>query len=142
MSTEGSAEPSDVEAVFGDGAAVWGGVGFRADRAVRGPWHRPRAGRSLCAVARFPHRAVAALCLLVGCAETPFDLAEGEACERSVQCGRGLACVMGFCNPDPTGIGGEVPGGTGGGAGDAGAVPDGGPLPPPPDAGTPGADGG
>jgi hypothetical protein len=68
---------------------------------------------------------LASVALSGGCADESFDLPAGASCHRSIQCGPGLACVLGVCSDDPTQIGGTVPenpNGPGGGAMD-GEVP-------------------
>lgn len=54
---------------------------------------------------------------LAGCGSAGSDLATGEACVRTSQCGAGLACVANVCSTDlgPLGENGMVP--------DAGAPP-------------------
>jgi hypothetical protein len=65
--------------------------------------------------ARYPHRmrtvlASSILCVLAfSCSEYPTKLASGEACQRSIECGDGLACVENLCTGDIEGIGGMVP---------------------------------
>jgi hypothetical protein len=69
---------------------------------------------------------------LSACSGESFDLPAGAACERSIQCGAGLACVLGACSGDATEIGGMVPENPD----DPGAMPDAA-TPPPVDAGDP-----
>jgi hypothetical protein len=70
-------------------------------------------------------RTLTLTCLLaIGCGGTLLEKDEGEVCARSIECASGLACVMGMCSPDPTGLGGTVPSLDGGGEVDAGEMLD------------------
>lgn len=97
---------------------------------------------------RFAFPLLACALALAGCGvnDLPAAGSEGDECTRTFECGPGLACVMGACSGDLSGIEGALPA-DGGVPYDGGMVVDSGspPVdsgPPPVDSGSPPVDSG